>query len=234
MKPFVTVRAAFWGGLLSIAPILFGVVPFGLVYGVSATEIGLSPLEGLGMSLLLFAGAAQFVTVELLRTETSSWIILGSIAIVNLRFVVYSASLASYFSPYSSFWKTIASYVVTDEPYALSIAYFTEHPQAPHKLWYHLGHGSGLWLVWILSSAFGLLVGSVIPEEWSLEFANSLMFIGLLIPAITGPTLVVVGVVAGLVALMAAPLPHNIGFVLAVLCGIVVGVFLENRPMENK
>lgn len=208
-------------------PITVAVAPFALVYGVAAAEIGLTTWEGVGMSILLFAGAAQFVTIELLRTETAAWIILGSIAIVNLRFLVYSASLAMHFRGLPARWKVPLAAVITDEPYALSIAYFTEHPDAPFKHWYHLGHGLLLWFTWVICSAIGLLVGTVIPDSWSLEFANSLMFIGLLFPLIKSKPLLLAALVAGFVGLFAAPLPHNVGFVLAVLCGIGTGVFSE-------
>lgn len=233
MEIFTSPRTAFWGGARHMLPITVAVAPFGLVYGISAAEIGLSTLAGVAMSILLFAGAAQFVTVELLRTETATWVIIGSIAIVNLRFVVYSASLAAYWGKLSVIWQAAVSHVITDEPYALSIAYFSEHPNAPHKHWYHLGNGLLLWLTWVVSSGIGLLVGTAIPNDWSLEFANSLMFIGLLVPLIKSRPLLVAGVVAGCVGLIAAPLPHNTGFVLAVICGIGVGLFLERRDQQK-
>ncbi|MGB7339985.1 MAG: AzlC family ABC transporter permease [Phototrophicaceae bacterium] len=226
MTKFTTPRAAFWAGVREFLPIVLGVIPFGIVFGVAATDIGITPLEGIWMSMIMVAGAAQLVTIELLKNDAALWVILLSATIVNLRFVIYSASLTPYFRPYSLWWRLGLGYLLTDQPYALSIAYFAENPDAPHKQWYHLGHSMMLWTSWVISSALGVFLGEFIPLSWGFSFAIPLMFLGIAIPAIKDWTFVAAASVASLVALLAAPLPNNTGLLVAVACGIAVGVLL--------
>jgi len=221
MKNYQSSSAAFWGGMQAFLPIIPGAIPFGLMYGVAAAEVGIDPLLGTAMSIFLLAGASQLVTVALLKTDAAAWVIILSATIVNIRFVIYSASLSSHFKRYSNAWKVLLGYFVTDQPYVLSIAYFNEYPDSLYKNWYHFGHGAALWITWITTSAVGLIVGAVIPAEWQLGFAIPLMFIGLLVPMVKNKRLLVGGVIAAVTALLAAGLPHNLGLVVAVFCGII-------------
>jgi len=95
LLPYSTAKAAFWGGFRAFLPIVLGVVPFGLIYGVAAVESGLSTLEGIGLSIFMFAGAAQLVTVELIKTGTPIWLIvffcdLSKFAFCNLQRIIIS------------------------------------------------------------------------------------------------------------------------------------------------
>jgi predicted branched-subunit amino acid permease len=96
-----------------------------------------------------------------------------------------------------------------------------------HKHWYYLGNGCALWITWITSSAIGLEIGSIIPEAWSLDFVIPLIFIGLAVPTIKNKAFGGSAIVAIVVALIAAPLPNNMGLMLAVVCSITTGVILE-------
>lgn len=227
MKPYTTARSAFWGGVRAFAPVTLGVISFGLIFGVAAAEMGFTLMEGIGMSTIILAGASQLVAMELMKAGAPVWVIVISALIVNLRFVIYSASLAPYFKPLSSRWKLFLAYFLTDQPYALSIAYFTQHPEAPHKEWYYLGHAVSLWVLWVVTGAIGLILGPIIPESWSLGFVIPLMFIGLAVPTIKNRAYLAAGIVAVIVALMAAPLPNNLGLLLAVICGLATGMALE-------
>jgi 4-azaleucine resistance transporter AzlC len=227
MAPFSTSTSAFWGGFRAFVPVMLGAIPFGLIYGVSAAESGMTTIEGAGLSAIMIAGAAQLVTIELLKTEAPVWLIVFSVVLINLRFIIYSASLAPHFRSLSSRWKLLLAYPLTDEPYALSISYFNQYPQMLYKHWYYLGSGFALWITWITSSAIGLEIGSIIPKAWSLDFVIPLIFIGLAVPAVKNKALGGSAIVAIVVALIAAPLPNNIGLMLAVVCSIATGVILE-------
>lgn len=227
-KPYLTAQSAFWAGVRQFIPLTLGAIPFGLVFGVAATNIGLTPLEGTVMSMFMVAGAAQLAMLELIKTNAAAWVIILSAFIVNLRFVIYSASLAPYFQSFSLRWKILDAYLITDQPYALSIAYFNEYPDAPHKNWYHFGHGLSLWITWVSSSAVGLLVGAVIPQSWSLSLTIPFMFLGMVIPAIRGRSYLIAAIVSGVIAVSAHGLPNNLGLPTAIFCGIFVGVTLEN------
>ncbi len=222
-------QSAFWIGLQQFLPIIPGAVAFGIVYGVAAIDIGISPVEGIFMSMFMLAGASQVVTIELLKTDTAIWLIILSVMIVNLRFVIYSASLTQYLKPYSIWWRMALGYFLTDQPYALSIAYFDENPDAPHKQWFHLGHSVMLWISWVIGSALGLFVGDFIPESFGFGFAIPLMFIAIGVPAIKDWSFLIAAIVASVVALIAAPLPNNLGLLIAVICGMLVGVVIGDE-----
>lgn len=227
MKPYPTPQAAFFAAIRAFIPVTLGIIPFGVVFGVSAAEIDIPTIEGIGMSIIMFAGAAQLVTVELLKNDAAAWVIVLSALVVNLRFVIYSASLSLHFKSIPLAQKLIASYFITDQPYAMSIAYFNEHPDAPHKFWYYLGHALGLWVTWVMSSAVGLIVGAVIPESWSLGFVIPLMFIGLVTPAIRGRSYLFAAIVSGATVVALHSLPNNLGLMVAIAVGILSGVIME-------
>lgn len=227
VAPYSTAKAAFWGGVRAFIPIMLGVIPFGLIYGVAAAESGLTTHEGVGLSIIMFAGAAQLVTIELMKTGTPFWLIIFSVILVNLRFVIYSASLTPHFQSLSSRWKVLLAYPITDEPYALSISLFNKYPQMQYKNWYFLGVGFALWSTWVTTGAIGMEVGAVVPSTWSLDFVIPLIFIALAVPTIKNKAFLCSSIVAILVALVAAPLPNNTGLILAVACSILTGVIME-------
>lgn len=227
MKPYQTPRSAFLAALRDFLPATLGIIPFAVVFGVAASEIGISTVEGIVMSGFMFAGAAQLVTVELLKTDALAWVIILSALVVNLRFVIYSASLSTYFKKLPLLHRVVASFFITDQPYALSIAYFTEYPDAPHKFWYYMGHCAALWVIWVICSIIGLVLGPIIPESWSLGFVIPLMFIGLVTPAIKNWSYLIAACVSGVSVIVLQPLPNNLGLMVAIALGIVAGVVSE-------
>lgn len=224
-------RAEFWAGVRAQLPILLGTSPFGLIYGVIAYEAGLPFEVALGMSLIVFAGSSQFIAAQLFTTHALGIVIVLTTFIVNLRHMLYSASLAPYLRHLSAGWKWLLAFLLTDEAYAVSIVHYRKDApdQARHtnRHWYFLGAGLTLWVSWQISSAAGFIFGAQIPESWSLDFALPLTFIALLIPVTTDRPAVFAALVAGMVAVIAHDLTYNLGLILAVLAGIGAGMLAE-------
>lgn len=222
-------------GLRAILPILLGVIPFGMISGVAAVGEGFSADVGMGLSLLIYAGASQLATLQLLSTGATLATTLLTALMINLRFVMYSASLAPHLSQLPLHWRCLAAYLVTDPAYAVSITFYDlHHPQPEEKVGYYLGAALGVWLGWQLSTGLGVLVGQQVPEEWSLEFTIPLMFLSVVVPAIKdGPTLVA-ALTAGILSVVAADLPYNSGLILASLIGIGLGTWGEVRGHESQ
>jgi hypothetical protein len=84
---------------------------------------------------------------------------------------LYSASIAPYTKHLSGWWKAGLSYLLTDEAYAVTIGNYEREGDNSYKHWFFLGAGLTLWIFWQLSTAAGILLGAVIPAEWSLDFA---------------------------------------------------------------
>ena len=221
-----SVQQEFWGGFKAVLPMMLGAIPFGLIYGVLAVAGGLSPAMAQAMSILVFAGSAQFITAQLVGAGAPSLIIIFTVAIVNLRHVLYSASIAPYLQHLRPVWKWALAYLLTDEAYAVVITRYqrADHQETPHRHWYLLGAGLGLWVCWQSSTAVGVFLGAQIPAYWSLDFAIALTFIAIVVPALKDRPNVVVALVAGVIAVAAAGLPYKLGLVVATLVGIMAGV----------
>lgn len=219
--------AQFWAGVRAELPLLLGVIPFGMIYGMLALEAGLTPLTTQAMSSLLFAGSAQLITVELFRTATPGFIIILTIFLLNVRHMLYSASVAPYLQKVPLRWKLLLAYLLTDEAYAVSIINFTQNKNALHRHMVLFGAGITLWAAWQLSTAAGILLGAVIPTWWSLDFTIALTFIALAMPTIRDRPALVAALAAGVTAILAFALPFKLGLVLASLVGIGAGMWSE-------
>ena len=221
-------RLEFFSGVKAELPILLGVIPFGVTYGVLALASGLTIPAALGMSSVVFAGSAQFVGVQLLNAAAPPVVILITTFMVNLRHVLYSASLAPRLKHLHSFWKWLLSYLLTDEAYAVTITHYSEHVQLLNRHWYFLGAGLMLWGSWQLSTAVGVFLGAVVPKNWPLDFTLTLTFIALVVPMLKGRPSVAVSISAGVIALLAINLPFRLNLVLAVLSAVAVGLLAEH------
>jgi len=219
----------FWAGVRAEIPLLIGVFPFGMIYGALALNAGLSNAAAQMMSSIVFAGSAQFVTAQLVHDAAPGFVIILTIAVVNLRHVLYSASLAPYLSALSTRWKLLLSYLLTDEAYAPTVIKYERDGMTLFSHWFLLGAGLALWSTWQVSTALGIFLGTAIPESWSLDFALPLTFIAMVIPVLKGRPYVAASLSAGLVALLAYSLPFKLGLILAALVGIAVGTFLESK-----
>lgn len=227
--PATSPRRQAIAGFQDMSPVILGAIPFGVVYGVAAASSGLPDIPALVMSAAVFAGAAQIAGVQLIGQGASIFIVLLTTFIINLRFVMYSASLAPHFKHLPGGWKMLLAYLMTDQAYAFGITRFAKDPDQAFKRWYFLGNAATLWPVWLLSSAAGIFLGAQIPASWGLEFSVPLIFMALIFPAITDRPSALAGLVAALVAVAAYELPFNLNLILAALVGILTGILAENR-----
>jgi len=219
----------FWEGVRAEVPLLIGVFPFGMIYGALALNAGLSNTAAQLMSSIVFAGSAQFVTAQLVHEGAPGLVILLTIAVVNLRHMLYSASLAPFLKDLSMHWKILLSYLLTDEAYAPSIIKCERDGVTPFGHWFVLGAGFALWFNWQVSTALGIFLGTAIPREWPLDFALPLTFIAMVVPVLKNQAMVAAAASAGIVALLAYGLPYKLGLILAALTGIMIGTLLEGR-----
>lgn len=223
-------RREFLGGVRGELPIVVGVIPFGMIYGVLAMSSGLPALLAQGMSAIVFAGSAQFIATDLFATGTPAIVILVTTLMVNLRHLLYSASLAPQVAHLPLPWRMGLAYLLTDECYAVTITRYNDNGD-PHdqRHWFFLGAGLMLWASWMASTAVGIFLGAQIPASWSLDFTLALTFIGIVVPILRDVPHVAAAVVAGVVALLAYGLPYQLGLMAAAFAGIAAGMVLERR-----
>jgi 4-azaleucine resistance transporter AzlC len=221
---------AFWQGVQAEAPLLIGVAPFGMIYGVLALSAGIPPAAAQAMSAMVFAGSAQFITTQLYATATPLILTVLTIFVVNLRHLLYSASIAPYLQPLRPAWKFLLAYLLTDEAYAVTIA---EYQRAPtlrnHSPGFFLGAGLALWACWQASTAVGVFLGANLPQNWSLDFTLALTFIAIIVPTLKDRGLVAAALIASLTAIIGGGLPYKLGLLLATLLGILGGYWLGDE-----
>ena len=231
----------FFSGIKDELPILIEVIPFGIIFGVLALEAGILPIASQAMSSIIFAGSAQIVTTQLVAVGAPGLVIVLTVGVVNLRHLLYSASIAPYMRSLKFSWKWLLAYLLTDEAYAVTIHHYeysdqqniTKNPinksdaNGNYKHWFFLGAGLALWTTWQISTAMGILLGAVVPENWSLDFTLALTFIALVIPNLKDRSSTTAAIVAGVAAVAAFHLPYKLGLIVAALLGILVGVLLE-------
>jgi len=217
----------FYLGARALAPFTPGVIPFGLITGVVATELGMSPGSTLGMTLLFFSGSAQLVALQLLAQGASALVIVATALIVNLRFIMYSASIAPYLHQLPRRWTWPMAYLLSDQSYAVCMGRLPSGELGRLSHYFYLGAALMLWLAWHVAVMAGVYLGASIPESWSLGFTIPLSFLALLVPAIRSHTTLAAALIGGGLAVAGHSLPYNLGLVCAALGGVVAGVLVE-------
>jgi 4-azaleucine resistance transporter AzlC len=222
----------FVGGVRAELPLLPGVIPFGMIYGVLALGAGIPPGLAFAMSSIVFAGSSQFAATQLIGAGASAVVVIATTSILNLRHSLYSSSLAPYLRSFSPPWKWLLGYLLTDEAYAVTIARYRrrERVDSPdHAHWYFLGAGVALWVSWQLSTAAGVFLGAQVPRTWSLDFTLPLTFIGLGVPTLRDRPILIAALCGGGTAVALAGLPYRLGLMVGAMAGILAGLWAERR-----
>ncbi|TKX77581.1 branched-chain amino acid ABC transporter permease [Halorubrum sp. SD626R] len=215
-------------GVRDVSPLMLGIVPFALVAGIAAVDAGLGLAEAVGLSVIVFAGASQLAALDLIGSGAPLAVVVGTAVVINLRMVMYSASIAPHFARYARGVRAGIAYFLTDQAHALSVAEFGASDDRSRAL-YYLGAAVSLWIVWQIGTVAGVVVGAGVPDAWGLTFAVPLVFLALLVPAMKDRPTTAAGVTGGAVAVVAAGLPLNLGLLVGAVTGIVVGLLTEGR-----
>ena len=208
-----------------MAPILVGVVPFAMITGLSAVDAGLTELQGATMSVIVFAGASQLAAIDLIRQDAAVAVIVATALVINLRFAMYSASLAEQFAHITLRRRMAAAYLLTDQAYAVAVT-DTTSGQRPggERLAFYMGAALPMWATWVAATVAGVAIGAGVPDDLSLDFAIPLVFLALVMPAVRDRAGASAAVVAGALAVAAASLPYNFSLVGAALVGVAADI----------
>jgi predicted branched-subunit amino acid permease len=222
-----SIHRDFFTGARDSLPILLGVVPFALICSVAAVSVGLTPVEAMGMSFIVFAGASQLAVLQLLG-QGAFWLVMVLTAwTINLRFTMYSAALAPYLQKEPLLRRAPFAYILSDQAFGVTMSHFANELPA-NPAWYYYGAAAAIWVAWQAASVAGALLGTLIPESWGLDFAFPLSFMALMFAALKDRPGVLAALVGGTVAVVAKSLPYNLGLVLAALSGIGAGMLAES------
>ncbi len=232
----MTRKKEFVNGARGAVPLLLGASPFGLIYGALAVGAGLSAGAAMGMSLFVFAGSSQFVAVGLVAAGAPVLIIILTTLVVNLRHMLYSATLLPYVRRLSHTWRLILAFLLTDEAFAVCISRYRQEEDSPFKHWHQLGASVAMYVNWQIWCALGLVLGSRIPDagSWGLDFAMPVSFIGMTIPFVKNRASVVCVFTAAAVSLLTGALPYKLGLVAAALAGVLAALVADRHSARIK
>jgi predicted branched-subunit amino acid permease len=211
-------------GARAMAPWLVGIVPYGIVIGITAAQAGISTLAGWLSGPLVFSGSAQVITIQLLDDGAAPLVVVAAALAVNLRLVLYSATMARYWTGEPRWVQALGAYVITDPVVAVGVDGYERAPDRTGGHLHYLGGAGALWLAWIGAITAGATVCSGVPAGWQLGFVAPLFLAGEVVPRLSSrATRRGVGAALGLV-LLGDLVPYRLGTVVAILGGIVVAL----------
>ena len=224
----------FLKGVVDVSPLMIPVVPFGLIFGVLAIEIGFSPIETICMSIIIFGGASQIILLQLFSGGASSLVIISSVGAVNSRHLLYGAVVSEHLSDLKIIWKIVISYFLVDQAFARSNEYFKKNNDS-NKYYHLVGGGFTCWIIWQTTTFLGIVLGSFIPEKLGLSFAVPLTFLALLVNDFRKFINVVVIIISGLVATLGYNyIPYKAYVIVAGLTALVVAAILIKVERKNE
>ncbi len=212
-----------------MAPVLLGSVPFGFVAGVAAVAAGMTPAQGIALSVFAFSGIAQLVASQLIAVHSPVIVTVAAAFVVGLRFLMYSAAIAPHLAHLDRRWRSLLAFLMTDQAFAASIARYREPGPYTAGHWHFLGAALTLYASWQTAVVLGIVAGASVPAGWSLDFAVVLTFLALLVPAVRTRADLAAAIVASAAVLATAGLPYRLSLVVASIGGIAAGMAIEAR-----
>jgi predicted branched-subunit amino acid permease len=224
-----SVKSAYRQGIRDGAPFILVIVPFSMLFGVIATEAGLSVFETLSFSVVVIAGAAQFTALQLMGEDAPTLVVLASALAVNLRMAMYSASLTPHIGGAPLWQRAIAAYFTVDQSYAISITKYENTPDMTlqEKVAYFFGTVTPVCPLWWIFTLVGALIGEAIPASFALDFAVPITFLAIIAPALRTRAHVSAALTAAALSLMFFTVPYNLGILMAGIGGMMVGARVE-------
>ena len=222
-------RRAAARGVRQISPLMLTAGPFGLIYGATAADTDLADGLAIANSWIILAGAAQIAMVDLISEDTPWVVAVGTALVINLRFTLYSASLAPAFREFRMRWRLGLAYLMTDQTALTSLIEYEEVADPRWRRWFYLGAGASFATVWWVGSTIGVLVGGEIPDGVQLGFAVPLTFLALLVPTLRDRPTVAAAVAGASVCVATAALPNSLNLVVGAVAGVGVGLMVSPR-----
>ncbi len=225
-------RPEYMEGVRDQLSVALGISAWGLMTGVAMVKSGMSALEAVLMTLIVYAGSAQLAAVPMIAAGAPLWVILVAAFCVNLRFVVFSAHLRPYLMHLPR-WERLATGYVTGD---LSYVFFARrYPHAgrnaeelAQQQAFLMGNCAVNYGAWMGMSLLGIALANAIPAEWGLGFAGILALLGVLCSLATSRLRMVSATVAGAAAVVAWALPLKLNILVAIACAVVLCLLIEH------
>lgn len=229
IRPPLRLHPQYLAAVKACLPVLPGVVAFAAISGVAMVAAGMPHYMAMAMSVLVYAGSSQLATLQLLASGSPLAIAILAGLVINLRFSIYSLSIAPHLAAASPRWRPLLSYLLSDNGYAMAMRGYERLPDPVGKVWYYFGCCSAIWITWQIGTFAGVVLGTRIPAGWHLEFSIVLTFLAIVVPTIRDRAVAAAACAAGITAVLAWPLPLRLGLLLAVAAGIAAGMLSERQ-----
>ena len=224
---------AFREGALDMVPLATGIAAWGLMTGVAMVKSGMSVVEALAMTFLVYAGSSQLAAIPLIVAAAPAWVILATGFCVNLRFVVFSLHLRPYLMHLPRWRRMVNGYLTADLSYALFTRRFPVpgDTDAQHREQeaYLAGNYFVTWSSWMLPGVVGIALANFIPSAWGLGFAGVLCLVGILCSLANTRLRLFSAGVAAAAAVVAYALPLKLNIVAAIAVAVLASFWLEGR-----
>ena len=228
-------RTAFSQGLRDGLPFLAALAPFGLLFGVAATEAGLGLRVAMGFSIGVIAGASQFTAVSLIADGAPALVVVLTALAVNLRMAMYSAALAPYLGAAPVWQRALAAYALFDSTYACASQAYPKHPEwSPRERFLYFAGAAGPAIpMWLLLTALGSMLGATIPAWLALDFAVPICFLAMVAPGLRTLPQVAAATTSVAGTLLLAWMPYSLGLLVAAVLAMAVGAEVERRMTQR-
>lgn len=215
-------------GFRAFLPLSVGLIPWALVTGMSMVSVGFTPLQAMGMNVIVFAGTAQLGTLPLIGAGAPLWLIVATALALNLRFLIFSAAIAQGFRGMGSGSRWFCGHLLTDGVFATCMAKMLATEDRHWRLGYYLAPSLWSWLLWQSFALIGVLAAGSIPKNWSLEFMATIALMVLLIPMARMRPMLIAALAGGIAAVVLHPLPLKLGLFAAIFIGIGAGLAADH------
>ncbi|MFQ3184453.1 MAG: putative branched-subunit amino acid permease [Alteromonas macleodii] len=224
-----TQKSYYWIGFRTGLPFLLVVIPFGLLFGIVATEAGFTSVQTMAFSSVVFAGAAQFTALQLMAEDAPFLIVVSTALAVNLRMAMYSASLVVWLGRAPLWKRALIAYVNVDQSYAVSMNRFEDEPDLSlsQRIGFFFGAVTPVCPMWIVATGLGIWFGDMIPDWIALDFAVPICFLAIIAPMMRTLAHMVSSVVSIILSLVFSGLPYNLGLLVAGVAAMIVGAQME-------
>ncbi|MCP5269525.1 MAG: AzlC family ABC transporter permease [Zoogloeaceae bacterium] len=233
-SPSAQFRAGGREGFFAFLPLSVGLIPWAMVTGMAMVSVGFSPLQAMGMNIIVFAGTAQLGTLPLIASGAPLWLIVATALALNLRFVIFSAAIAQGFRGMGSGVRWLSGHLLTDGVFATCVAKMMETEDRHWRLGYYLVPSIWTWLLWQCFALIGVLAAGSIPKNWSLEFMATIALMLLLLPMAKMRPMLVAAAAGGAAAVMLKGMPLKLGLIAAIFIGIGAGFAAEHWQARGK
>jgi predicted branched-subunit amino acid permease len=224
-------------GAQNMLPAAVGIGAWGLMTGVAMVKSGMSVIEAVAMTLLVYAGSSQLAAIPLLVAGAPFWVVLATGFCVNLRFVVFSLHLRPYLMHLPRWRRMTHGYLTADMSYAMFTGHYPEPPttddQRRSQEAYLTGGYCVTWFAWMSMSLLGVALGNLIPQTWGLGFAGVLSLVGILCSMATSRLRVLAALIAGATAVAAYALPLKLNIVTAIGVAVLLCFWIEKGFVPN-